>query len=94
MFRGISDLNVKKKLICKICKYVEENIPKHHQKPMKWKIKGSFEKTEYLCCEECDFWKSIPLHCNVPMFYSESEYDDSPKITQKDYDNLNDYVSE
>lgn len=90
MFRGFSDLNVKKKLICRICKYVEVNIPKHHEKPMKWKIIGVFEKIEYLCCEECDYKVPIILHCNVPMFYSESEYNDSPNITKKDFNNIND----
>ena len=73
MFRGFSDLNVKKKL-----------------KPMKWKIIGAFEKIEYLCCEECDYKVPIILHCNVPMFYSESEYNDTPNITKKDFNNIND----
>jgi len=90
MFRGFSDLNVKKKLICRICKYVEVNIPKHHEKPMKWKIIGVFEKIEYLYCEECDYRIPIILHCNVPMFYSESEYNDTPNITKKDFNNIND----
>ena len=93
MFRGFSDLNVKKKLICRICKYVEVNIPKHHEKPMKWKMIGSFEKIEYLCCEECDYKMHIPLHCNVAMFYSESEYNDIPNITKKDFNNINDLVN-
>ncbi|MGZ5484660.1 MAG: hypothetical protein ACXWFB_01955 [Nitrososphaeraceae archaeon] len=90
MFRGFSDLNIKKKLICRICKYVEVNIPIHHEKPMKWKISGAFEKIEYLCCEECDYKVPIILHCNVPMFYSESEYNDTPNITKKDFNNIND----
>ncbi|MGH9981872.1 MAG: hypothetical protein ACRD6U_10015 [Nitrososphaeraceae archaeon] len=90
MFRGFSDLNVKKKLICRICKYVEVNIPIHHEKPMKWQIIGTFEKIEYFCCEECDYKVPILLHCNVPMFYSESEYNDAPNITKKDLDTIND----
>ena len=90
MFRGFSDPNVKKKLICRICNYVEVNIPIHHEKPMKWKIIGAFEKIEYLCCEECDYKVPIVLHCNVPMFYSESEYNDTPNITKKDFNNIND----
>ena len=89
MFRGFSDLNVKKKLICRICKYVEVNIPIHHEKPMRWKIIGAFEKIEYLCCEECDYKVPIVSHCNVPMFYSESEYNDTPNITKKDCNNIN-----
>lgn len=89
MFRGFSDLNVKKKLICRICNYVEVNIPIHHEKPMRWKIIGAFEKIEYLCCEECDYKVPIVSHCNVPMFYSESEYNDTPEMTKKDYNNVN-----
>lgn len=90
MFRGVSNLNIKKKFICRICKYVDDNIPQHHEKDMKWQIKGAFEKIECLCCEECDFQQNIPLHCNVPMFYSESKYPDIPRMTPKDYVNMND----
>jgi hypothetical protein len=57
---------------------------------MKWKIIGAFEKIEYLCCEECDYKVPIVSHCNVPMFYSESEYNDTPNITKKDCNNIND----
>ncbi|MGD1835192.1 MAG: hypothetical protein ACPKQO_05675 [Nitrososphaeraceae archaeon] len=88
MFRGFPDRNTRKKLVCKICKH-EEIIPKHHDKQMAWQIKGSFEKIEYFYCQECGFQKKIPLHCNAVMFYSESEYDDIPTVTNKDLDNIN-----
>jgi hypothetical protein len=84
MFRGVSSENIRKKLICKICGFVDENIPVHHDRPMTWNMTGSFRKTECLKCQVCGHIVEIPTHCNTPMFYSEAEYRDLPDFTKSD----------
>ncbi len=86
MFRGISSRNSnRKKLICKICGFIDENIPVHHERSMVWCILGSFRKIECFKCLVCGNIMEIPTHCNSPMFYSEGEYEDLPNFTKADY---------
>lgn len=87
MFRGI-DEKTQGKLICKICRYVEYNLPKHHGKTLRWFISGNFDKIEYLKCENCDYTQPIASHCNIQMNYSEGDYFDLPDFTKKDYENM------
>ncbi|MEM2760211.1 MAG: hypothetical protein QXU32_05200 [Nitrososphaerales archaeon] len=88
MFRGVPSEKISKKLVCKVCGYVEEKMPEHHGKTMRWSLAGSFRKVESLRCEVCTYAIEIPKHCNVPMFYSEGSYDDLPKLTKRDYESM------
>lgn len=83
MFRGITEDN-NGKLICKICGYVQYELPHHHGKPLRWFISGNFIKFESLKCVVCDYTHPIPSHCNTPMHYSEGNYLDLPDFTKKD----------
>lgn len=85
MFRGVSPEDIRKRLICKICGFVDENIPAHHGKPMRWHMTGSFRKKECLKCQVCEHVIDVPAHCNTPMFYSEGGYRDLPDLTKSDH---------
>jgi hypothetical protein len=87
MFRGVED-RVNKKLICKVCGYIEYNFPKHHEIAMRWITSGSFNKEELLKCQKCEYSIPISIHCNVSMFYSEGDYLDLPEFTKKDYQDI------
>lgn len=90
LFRGINE-DVHGKLICKICEYVESSLPQHHGRPLRWFISGNFEKSEYLKCEICDYIYTIPLHCNIPMYYSEGSYLDLPDFSKNDFKDLEEH---
>lgn len=84
MFRGVHHEN-KKILICKVCK-LQKSVPQHHDKDMEWMLDGSFRKIEYLKCVACDQRIEIPIHCNLPMFYSEDNgYPDMPDFKRRDF---------
>lgn len=55
---------------------------------MTWNIMGSFRKTEYLKCLVCGHVIEIPMHCNVPMFYSEGEYNDLPNFSKSGHSTM------
>jgi len=72
-------------LICKVCK-LQKSIPQHHAQDMIWILGGSFRKIEYFKCQSCNHRIEIPMHCDLPMFYSEGKgYPDMPNFTNVDF---------
>lgn len=63
------------RLVCMICR-MSIDLPKHHDRDMKWILEGNFVKREYLVCSVCNHKIEVPTHCNEPMLYRESDYDD------------------
>lgn len=84
MFRDVPSENIRRRLVCKVCKFVSEDIPAHHGKPMVWSLSGSFRKIEYLKCQVCGHTIEMPQHCNTAMFYSEAAYGDLPDLTKSE----------
>jgi hypothetical protein len=84
MFRGSYHKN-NRILICKVCK-LQKSVPQHHNQDMIWILDGSFRKIEYFKCISCNHRIKIPIHCNLPMFYSEDNgYPDMPDFTRIDF---------
>ncbi len=76
------------KLLCAVCGSESMDVPEHHGLPMKWILIGSFRKVEKLACLVCDYQTEIPLHCGIPMRYSEANYRDTPAPTKHDYEGI------
>jgi len=93
MFRYTPPEKVKPRLICPACGFETQDIPMHHDSPMKWKLIKSFRKLEVLACRSCEYIVEMPRHCGLPMMYSEAEYDDLPTLTSRDLEVMREPLS-
>lgn len=74
------------RLYCAVCGFERKDVPEHHGLPMRWTLIGSFKKVEKFACLVCDYQTEVPVHCGIPMRFSEADYDDTPALTKHDYE--------
>lgn len=76
------------RLFCSVCDFEIKDIPEHHGLPLRWTLVGSFRKVEKLACQVCDHMVEVPLHCGIPMTYSEVAYNDTASPTRREYEGI------